>query len=346
MSALGHQSTSNVVLRADAVAKTYPGRGRAPSVRALRRVDLTLRAGQSLGIVGESGCGKSTLGRLLVGLEAPTSGTVELAGVTARASRRETARQIQLVFQDPFSSLNPRSTVGAALSEVLRVHGLATGQAARRRVDELLATVSLGPQFADRLPQEMSGGQAQRVAISRALAVEPRILVLDEPTSALDVSVRAEMVNLLGDLRAALGLAYVFISHDMAVIRHVSDRVGVMYRGQFAEVGPADAVFDDPRHPYTRLLLDAVPVADPDGHLLDDEPTAGRAGRAATEISGADAQVGCPYIERCPLRIVRCASIDPPLDELAPDHLVACHVAADQAAGTPVELSASPSPIR
>ena len=324
---------SDVALRADALTKTYPGRGSSPPVRAVRRIDLTLHEGQSLGIVGESGCGKSTLGRLLVGLEAPTSGLVEIAGVDAKASRRELARRIQMVFQDPFSSLNPRLTAGAALSEVLRVHDLAAGEKSRRRVAELLAMVSLGPQFAARLPQEMSGGQAQRVAIARALAVEPRILVLDEPTSALDVSVRAEIVNLLGDLRATLGLSYVFISHDMAVIRHASDRVAVMYRGQLAEVGPAREVFDDSRHPYTRLLLDAVPVADPDGHLLDDDPAAERADARSPEGAGDwSAEIGCPYSDRCPLRIGRCASADPPLRALTPGHLVACHVAADRAA--------------
>lgn len=323
---------SDAVLRVNALTKTYPGRGSAPPVRAVRRVDLTLHEGRSLGIVGESGCGKSTLGRLLVGLEAPTSGLVEIVGVSARASRREVARRIQLVFQDPFSSLNPRLTAGAALSEVLRVHGLASGEKARGRVEELLAMVSLGPQFAGRLPQEMSGGQAQRVAIARALAVEPRILVLDEPTSALDVSVRAEIVNLLSDLRAALGLSYVFISHDMAVIRHATDRVAVMYRGQFAEVGTAREVFDDSRHPYTRLLLDAVPVADPDGHLLDDDPTAERAEAAFPEADDWSTELGCPYFDRCQLRIGRCASSDPPLLDLTPGHLVACHVAADRAA--------------
>lgn len=323
---------SDVVLRAEALTKTYPGRGSAPPVRAVRRVDITLQEGQSLGIVGESGCGKSTLGRLLVGLEAPTSGLVEISGIEARASRREVARRIQLVFQDPFSSLNPRLTAGAALSEVLRVHGLAAGKRGRERVGELLAMVSLGPQFADRFPQEMSGGQAQRVAIARALALEPRILVLDEPTSALDVSVRAEIVNLLADLRATLGLSYVFISHDMAVIRHASDRVAVMYRGQFAEVGPASAVFDDSRHPYPRLLLNSVPVADPDGHLLDDDPAAERADVPAEAPDDGSAGAGCPYFDRCPLRIERCASADPPLRALALGHLVACHVAAERTA--------------
>jgi ABC-type oligopeptide transport system ATPase subunit len=340
--------TPPVVLRASGVTKVYPGQRGEPAVRALRGVDLTVEEGTSLGIVGESGCGKSTLGRMLVGLESPTTGTVEVEGHLITASRKRDpnlARQVQLVFQDPFSSLNPRMTVAAALTEVLRVHHLVPdAAAARRRVSELLAMVSLAPRFASRLPHEMSGGQAQRVAIARALAVEPKVLVLDEPTSALDVSVRAEIVNLLLDLRAALGLSYVFISHDMAVIRHVSDRVGVMYKGAFAEVGPATGVFAEPLHPYTRVLLDAVPDPNPDGHLLDDEalpaPDAPAGALDAVDVvavnllaidtgaDGSEGEVGCPYRPRCPLRIDICARVDPPLLQLRPSHLAACHVAA------------------
>ena len=267
------------VLEATGIIKVYPGRGGVADVTAVAGVNVALAAGDSLGIVGESGCGKSTLGRILVGLETPTEGTVRIAGRSATDLRRhhELSRQVQLVFQDPFSSLNPRLTVGAAIGEVLKVHGIAGDRNGRRaRMLELLEQVSLTARFADRLPAEMSGGQAQRVAIARALAPSPRILVLDEPTSALDVSVRAEVVNLLLDLRRQLGLSYVFISHDMAIIRHVSDRVAVMNTGAFVETGPAARVFSSPEHAYTRALLDAVPVPDPDAGFLDvDDAPAG-----------------------------------------------------------------------
>jgi oligopeptide transport system ATP-binding protein len=311
------------VLEASGLVKVYPAGSYAGGVKtALAGVSLTLTEGTCLGVVGESGCGKSTLARLLVGLERPTAGTVTLQGrPLASYPRPELARRLQLVSQDPFSSLNPRLTAGRALTEVLLVHRRVAGKKqAAARVTELLDMVSLGSRFTGRLPHEMSGGQAQRVAIARALAAEPQILILDEPTSALDVSVRAGIVNLLAGLRAELSLSYLFISHDMAVIRQLSDRIGVMYQGRFTERGPWRAVLSAPLHPYTRALLAAVPEPQPDGSLLT--------GAAADEPrdSGPPANGGasCPYLPRCPISIGRCRTEDPPLAAIAGEHEAAC----------------------
>jgi len=317
------------VLAADGLVKVYPaGSPGGQPMTAVAGVSLQLAERSCLGIVGESGCGKSTLARLLVGLEPPTAGTVLLAGRPLGShGRADRARLLQLVSQDPFSSLNPRLTAGAAITEVLQVHRRAAGrQQAAARVAELLDMVSLRPDFARRLPHEMSGGQAQRVAIARALAAEPRTLVLDEPTSALDVSVRAGIVNLLDRLRAELALSYVFISHDMAVIRQLSDRIGVMYAGRFVERGPWDGVLSGPLHPYTRALLAAVPAPQPDGSLLAAaEP--GAPGGPAGDMTG-----GCPYAPRCPLRIDQCVTADPPLAIVSGQHEAACYRAGEHAA--------------
>lgn len=311
-------------LRTLEVTKEYR-RGRELPVRAVQGVSVELAEGGTLGVVGESGSGKSTLARLLVGLEPPSSGQVELAGRALHGrSRLELAREIQLVFQDPVSSLDPRLTVAAALSEVLAVHGLTQGRAARRaRVEELLAMVALGSRFAERYPHELSGGQAQRVAIARALAVGAEVLVLDEPTSALDVSVRAEVINLLIRLQDELGLSYVFISHDLSMVRHVADVIAVMYLGKVVEQGSWNAVFDNPLHPYTRALADAIPQPDPETEAL-------RRSLARGEAPGAGGQpaAGCPYQPRCPIAEESCRVQAPKLDELEPGHLAACQVVA------------------
>ncbi len=238
-------------------------RPRREPIRAVDGVSIAVHEGETLGLVGESGSGKSTLARLLLRLERPTAGRVLFRGRDlAERGRRELRgfrREAQIVFQDPFGSLNPRLTVGAALREVLRVHGLARGAAARRRIDELLTLVGLDPGAALRYPHEFSGGQRQRIGVARALAVEPRLVVADEPVSALDVSVQAQVLNLLMDLQERLGLTYLFIAHDLAVVRQVSDRVVVMRAGRIVEEGAAARLFEAPEHPYTRSLLAAVP---------------------------------------------------------------------------------------
>ncbi len=314
-----------VALSARSLTKVYGGRRGQAQVNALNDVSLDLERGRTLGIVGESGCGKSTLARLLVGLEAPTSGSLAIDGqavaMNERGARGSLARKIQLVFQDPFSSLDPRMTVEKALGEVLRVHDLHT-DATDTRIGELLAMVGLTARFAARYPHELSGGQAQRVAVARALAVEPEILVLDEPTSALDVSVRAEIINLLVRIQDELGLSYLFISHDLSMVRHISDDIAVMYLGRVVESGRFDQVFVTPLHPYTSALADAIPVPDP-----EHERSRKAAGVSTVVVQGVAVSAGCPYAPRCALVQDRCRQTLPVLEEKADGHRVACFVA-------------------
>ena len=309
-----------------ALSREYPVRGaRGARLRALAGVDLTLHRGETLGIVGESGCGKSTLARLLVALDRPTSGSVLFDGEDVTTLRgddlKRFRRRAQMVFQDPHASLNPRVTVGDTIEEVLRVHRLAGDAAGRRaRVEELLRVVGLPEEMLGRYPHQMSGGQRQRVGIARALAVDPELLVLDEPVSALDVSVRAEIMNLLADLRDRLGLTYLFISHDLGMIRHLSDRVAVMYLGRVVESGDWQQVSDAPVHPYTVALQAAVPVADP----------AREQGREVSVARGevpdpTDPPPGCDFEPRCPLAGPLCREEDPPLERGADGRWSACH---------------------
>jgi oligopeptide/dipeptide ABC transporter ATP-binding protein len=317
---------TEAVLRAVDLAKHYPVGGgwfgrTQTSLRAVDGVSFEVAKGETLSLVGESGCGKSTTGRMLVQLIDPTSGRVEFEGRTYGAGSRGKAerisRRIQFVFQDPYASLNPRMTAGEAIGEPLSLHNMVPRRQRTARVAELLEMVGLPRSFAARYPHELSGGQRQRVGIARALALEPSFIVCDEAVSALDVSVQAQVLNLLKTLKMRLGLSLLFIAHDLAVVKHISDRIAVMYLGRLVEVAKASELFANPRHPYTRALLGAIP-----------QPVFGRV-RAATVggdvPSPIDPPPGCRFHTRCPLRTDICARVEPTLETIAPGHVVGCH---------------------
>jgi oligopeptide transport system ATP-binding protein len=301
------------------------------TVKAVDGITFNIRRGETLGLVGESGCGKSTTGRALIRLRDPSGGVVRFDGVDLLSLKpdalRRMRRRMQIIFQDPYGSLDPRMTVGATIAEPLETHDLASGEAKRDRIADLLRIVGLDPAYVSRYPHEFSGGQRQRIGVARALAVEPEFIVCDEPISALDVSIQGQVLNLLTDLRERLGLTYLFIAHDLSVVKHISDRVAVMYLGKIVEIGPPDEMYAAPGHPYTRALLSAVPVPDPAAErkrrrviLKGDVP------------SPVNPPSGCRFHTRCWLyerlgQPEQCRTVDPALRVLAGEQSVACHFA-------------------
>ena len=323
-------AANNVLLSVDSLVKHFPiTRGiifqkQVAAVHAVDNVTFDIRRGETLGLVGESGCGKSTTGRTILQLYRPTSGSVSFDGVDLVSLRgedlRKMRRKMQMIFQDPYASLNPRMTVGEIVGEPLVVHKIASQKEVNERVEHLLELVGLNPAFANRYPHEFSGGQRQRIGVARALSLQPSFIVCDEPISALDVSIQAQVVNLLEDLQEQFNLTYLFVAHDLSMVRHISDRVAVMYLGVIVELASRNDVYTKPLHPYTQALLSAVPIPDPVADakrhriiLQGDVP------------SPVNPPSGCRFRTRCPIAEAACAETRPEFREIEPGHFVACH---------------------
>jgi oligopeptide/dipeptide ABC transporter ATP-binding protein len=342
----GYSSNGQPLVEVDSLVKYFPIKKGLLSkevarVHAVDDVTFAVREGETLGLVGESGCGKSTLGRTIVRLLEPTRGDVKFQGQSigklGRKKLRPLRREMQMVFQDPYASLNPRKRVGSIIAAPLEIHNVGDSKERRRRVQELLETVGLSPEHINRFPHEFSGGQRQRIGVARALALRPKLIVADEPVSALDVSIQSQMLNLLDDLQNDFQLTYIFIAHDLGVVRHVSDRIAVMYLGKLVELSPAEELYDRPIMPYTEALLSAVPIPDPD--LSDARERIVLQGDVPSPINPPS---GCRFHPRCRYMTDICTQVEPPLTDYGNGHLAACHHPLNVDKETLARVSASP----